>query len=89
MIYEATLVFKVLSNFAFKNISKNGKKPFLFSFLFSVKNLFRILSWSLNKSCRELNSKQLSFLSHFQRMPFTCSKIDLKMLFEIYLKTKI
>jgi hypothetical protein len=28
-------------------------------------------------------------LSHFQRMPFTCSKIDLKMLFEIYLKTKI
>jgi hypothetical protein len=32
MQFGATLVFKVLSNFAFKNIPKNGQKPFLFSF---------------------------------------------------------
>jgi hypothetical protein len=65
MQFGENLVFKVFSNFAFKNIPKNGQKPFLFSFLILVQNLCKILSWSLNKSSRELNSKQLSFLGHF------------------------
>jgi hypothetical protein len=65
MIYGATLVFKVLYNFAFRNIPKNGKKPFLFSFYIPVQNLCGILSWFLNKNCRELNSKKLLFLGHF------------------------
>jgi hypothetical protein len=88
MKFGATLVFKVLSNLAFKNIPKNGQKLFIFSFYIPVQNGYRNLSWSINKSCRELNSKQLLFLGHFQKMSFTCSKIDLKLLFEIYLKNK-
>jgi hypothetical protein len=67
MQFGATLLFKVLSNFAFKNIPKNGQKPFIFSFYIPVQNLCRIFSWSLKQSCRGLNSKQLSFLGHFQK----------------------
>jgi hypothetical protein len=89
MIYGPILVFKVLSNLAFKNIPKNGQKPFKFSFYIPIQNLCRNLSWSLNKSCRELNSKQFSFLGHFQKMSFSCSKIGLKLLFEVYLKLEI
>jgi hypothetical protein len=80
---------KVLSNFAFKNIPKNGQKPFIFSFCIPVQNLCRIFSWSLKQSCGGLNSKQLSFLGHFQKMPFSYSKFGLKLLFEIYLKIEI
>jgi hypothetical protein len=57
-------------NFAFKNVSKNDQNTLLFSFYFPIQNLFGILSWSLNKSCRELNSKQLSFLGHFKKAIF-------------------
>jgi hypothetical protein len=67
MIFGATLVFKVFSNLCFKNVSTNGQNTLLFSFYFPIQNLCKILSWSLNKSCRELNSKQLSFLGHFQK----------------------
>jgi hypothetical protein len=61
MQFGATLVFKVLSNFAFKNIPKNGQKPFIFSFYIPVQNPCRIFSWSIKQSCRGLNSKQVSF----------------------------
>jgi hypothetical protein len=61
-----------------KILLENGQKPSLFSFYSPIQNLLGILSWSHNKSCRELNSKQLSFLSHFQEKPFSCSKCDLK-----------
>jgi hypothetical protein len=67
-----------LTKFAFENIIEKGQKSSLFSFYFPIQNLLGILSCPLNKSCRELNSKQLSFLGHFQKMPFCCSKIDLK-----------
>jgi hypothetical protein len=65
------------------------KKPFIFSFYIPIQNLCKIFSWSLKQSCRELNSKQLLFLGHFQKISFTCSKIDLKLLFENYLKIEI
>jgi hypothetical protein len=76
MIYRATLVFKVLSNLAFKNIPKNGQKPFQFSFCILAQNLCKIFSWSLKQSCRELNSKQLLFLDQFAKMLFTCSNFE-------------
>jgi hypothetical protein len=69
-----------LTKFPFKNIIEKVQKSSLFSFYFPIQNLLEILSWSLNKSCRELNSKQLSFLGHSQKMPFCCSKNDLKQL---------
>jgi hypothetical protein len=78
IIFGAALVFKVLSNFAFKNIIGKWSKPSLFSFYSPIQNLLGIFSWSLNKSCRELNSKQLSFLGYFQKKPFSCSKWDFK-----------
>jgi hypothetical protein len=76
--FGATLVFKVLSNLLLKILLKNGKKPSIFSFYSLIQNLLGVLSWSLNKSCRELNSKQLSFLGYFQKRSFSCSKWDLK-----------
>jgi hypothetical protein len=63
--FGATLVFKVLSNLLLKILLENGQKPFIFSFYSLIQNLLGILSWSLNKSCRGLNYKQLSFLGHF------------------------
>jgi hypothetical protein len=89
MQFGATLMFKILSNFAFKNIPKNSKKPFIFSLCIPVQNLRRIFSWSLKQSCRGLNYKQLLFLGHFQKISFSCSKFGLKLLFEIYLKIEI
>jgi hypothetical protein len=74
------VVFKLLTKFAFENIIEKGKKSSLFSFYFPIQNLLGILSWSFEQSCRGLNSKQLSFLGHFQKIPFCCSKIDLKQL---------
>jgi hypothetical protein len=71
MIFRATLVFKVLSNFALKLFLEMVKIPFYLAFTPQFKiyaNFF--LSWSLNKSCRELNSKQLLFLGHFQKSHF-------------------
>jgi hypothetical protein len=77
----AKFILKIHPNFAFKKISlKKWSKYPLFSFYFPIQNLLGILSWSLHKSCRELNSKQLSFLGHFQKMPFSCSKFNLKLL---------
>jgi hypothetical protein len=69
-----------LTKFAFDNIIEISQKSSLFSFYFPIQNLLEILSWSLNKSCRELNFKQLSFLGHFQKISFSCSKISLKLL---------
>jgi hypothetical protein len=89
MQFGATLVFKILAKYAFKNIPKNGQNPFIFSIYILVQNLCRIFSWSLKQSCRGLNSKRLSFLGHFQKMSFSCSKFGLKILFEIYLKVEI
>jgi hypothetical protein len=86
MQFGAKFVFKLLAKYAFKNILENSKKPFIFSFCIPVQNICRIFSWSLKQSCRGLNSKQLSFLGYFQKMFFSCSKCDLKLLFEIYLK---
>jgi hypothetical protein len=69
-----------LTKIAFENIIEKGQKSSLFSFYFPIQNLLGILSWSLNKSYGELNSKQLSFLGHFQKTHFSCSKIGLKLL---------
>jgi hypothetical protein len=69
-----------LTKFAFKNIIEKGQKSSQFSFYFLIQNLLGILSWSFKQSCRGLNSKQLLFLGHFQKMPFCCSKIDLEQL---------
>jgi hypothetical protein len=79
-IFGAKFVFELLTKFAFENIIEKGQKSSLFSFYFPIQNLLGILSWSLNKSCGELNSKQLLFLSYFQKMTFSCSKLDLKRL---------
>jgi hypothetical protein len=76
--FGAKFVFKLLEKYAFENIIENGQKPSIFSFFISIQNLGRICSWSLKESCRGLNSKQLSFLGHFQKMSFSCSKWDLK-----------
>jgi hypothetical protein len=78
IIFGATLVTKVLSKFALKILLENGQKPSLFSFYSPIQNLLGFWSWSLNKSCRELNSKQLSFLGHFQKKSSSCSKWDFK-----------
>jgi hypothetical protein len=72
--FGATLVFKVLSNLLLKILMENGQNPYLFSFYSPIQILLGIWSWSLNKSCRELNSKQLSFLGHFQKKSSSCSK---------------
>jgi hypothetical protein len=78
IIFGATLVTKVLSKFAFKKIIGKWSKTSLFSFYSLIQNLLGIWSWSLNKSCRELNSKKLSFLDHFQKKSSSCSKWDFK-----------
>jgi hypothetical protein len=77
-IFGAKFVFKLLTKSA-KIIIEKGQKSSLFSFYFPIQNLCGILSWSLDKSCRELNSKQLSFLGHFQKKVI----LLLKMVFEI------
>jgi hypothetical protein len=81
--FGATLVIKVLSNLLLKILLENSQKPSIFSFYSPIQNLLGVLSWSLNKSCRELNSKQLSFLGHFQKKSFSCSNGILKLLLEI------
>jgi hypothetical protein len=74
MQFGAKFVFKLLAKYAFENILENGQNPSIFSF----QNLCRICSWSLKQSCRGLNSKQLSFLGHFQKRSISYSKWDLK-----------
>jgi hypothetical protein len=78
MQFGAKLVFKLLAKYAFENILENGQKPSIFSFYIPIQNLSRICSWSLKQSCRGLNSKQLSFLGHFQKRSISYSKWDLK-----------
>jgi hypothetical protein len=78
MQFGAKFVFKLLANYAFENILENGQKPSIFRFYIPIQNLCRIFSWSLKQSCRELISKQLLFLGHFQKRSFSCSKWDLK-----------
>jgi hypothetical protein len=88
-IFGATLVFKVLSNLLLKILLENSKKSSLFSFYSPIQNLLGVWSWSLNKSCRELNSKQLLFLGHFQKKSSSCSKWDFKTVNWNYLKIKL
>ena len=71
-IFGAKFVFKLLPNFAFKNNSPELGFWVKIDFNFIIQNLSRI------QSCRELNSKQLSFLVHFQKMSFSCLKWYLK-----------
>jgi hypothetical protein len=78
MQFGAKFVFKLLAKYAFENIIENGKKLSIFSFCIPIQNLGGIFSWCLKQSCRVLNSKQLLFLSHFQKKSFSCSKWDLK-----------
>jgi hypothetical protein len=56
-IFGAKFVFELLTKFAFENIIEKGQKTSLFSFYFPIQNMLGSLSWSLNESCRELNSK--------------------------------
>jgi hypothetical protein len=63
-----------VKNLLSKILLENGQKPSLFSFYPPIQNLWAFWSWPLNKSCRELNSKQLSFLGHFQEKSSSCSK---------------
>jgi hypothetical protein len=63
-----------VKNLLLKIFLENGQKLSLFSFYSLIQNLWEFWSWPLNKSCRELNSKQLSFLGHFQKKSYSCSK---------------
>jgi hypothetical protein len=69
---------KFYQNLLLKILLENGQKPSLFSVYSPIQNLLGILGWSLNESCRELNSKQLLFLGHFQKKPFSYSNCYLK-----------
>jgi hypothetical protein len=72
-----------------KFLLKIVKKSFLFSFYFPIQNLCKILSWSLNKSCRELNSKQLSFWAIFRKGHFIAQNDIWNLIFEKFIGNEI
>jgi hypothetical protein len=75
--FGASLVFKIFSNFAFKNSLEKWTFDLKMNFKSLFHNLFRISNCALKQCCRELNFEQLLFLGQVLKMPFSTSKFEI------------
>jgi hypothetical protein len=76
IIFGASLVFQISSNFAFKNILEKWDFDLKMDFESLIQNLFGISKCALKQCCRELNFEQLLFWCQLVKMSFSTSKYE-------------